>query len=523
MLPLRTQPRGSLVLRSTVQSQCTATGVYVRPSPLRWVQPDGTPRIRTFISSTAAVDGRANAASFFTSRQPHPRHRRLNKMLTLQPQPIITSPQTSHALRRLYATPSRQAPAPVQQLKHYEAVVVGAGPAGITAVGNLLEQNVKPVLWVDDSFSGGRVGQYYREVPSNTKVKLFVDFAGATAPFREVLESSSSQTDNQAQQRSDDFLRPLRELDQEKGCSLGHAADMCVGLTQALRHAEGLEAHVGRVQGAVLDEGAPAAQRWTVTLNDKDVPSVTTKRLVLCTGAQPANPPLPVEIPGLQSLDLDIALSPTRLAENLADATGPATVGVIGASHSAVLVLMNLARLAQTSHPNLKIKWFTRHPLRYAEYNEQGQVIARDNTGLKGLAAVWARENLEPEALKSSPVRDILQRIDYQAGQEPKVYARHLPGAKLVVQAIGYQRGPLPVLTTADTGEEVKVEFDPLQGEFKFQGGKGAERKVPGLFGAGIAFPERVTDKKYGHVESNVGFFKFMNAVKKWVEVWRVA
>lgn len=48
----------------------------------------------------------------------------------------------------------------------YEAVVVGAGPAGIAVVGNLLEQGKKPVLWLDDAFKSGRLYQYYREVPS---------------------------------------------------------------------------------------------------------------------------------------------------------------------------------------------------------------------------------------------------------------------------------------------------------------------------------------------------------------------
>jgi heterodisulfide reductase subunit A-like polyferredoxin len=51
------------------------------------------------------------------------------------------------------------------QNRKYEAVVVGAGPAGLAAVGNLLEQKKKPILWVDDQFHGGRLDKYYREVP----------------------------------------------------------------------------------------------------------------------------------------------------------------------------------------------------------------------------------------------------------------------------------------------------------------------------------------------------------------------
>ena len=32
-------------------------------------------------------------------------------------------------------------------------------------VGNLLDEDVKPILWVDDKFGGGRLNRMYREVP----------------------------------------------------------------------------------------------------------------------------------------------------------------------------------------------------------------------------------------------------------------------------------------------------------------------------------------------------------------------
>lgn len=50
--------------------------------------------------------------------------------------------------------------------KRYGAVVIGSGPAGIAVVGNLLEEEKGPVLWVDHLFDGGRLNQKYREVPS---------------------------------------------------------------------------------------------------------------------------------------------------------------------------------------------------------------------------------------------------------------------------------------------------------------------------------------------------------------------
>lgn len=47
----------------------------------------------------------------------------------------------------------------------YAAVVVGAGPAGLTVLGNLLERQLGKIAWVDPLFRGGRVNRKYREVP----------------------------------------------------------------------------------------------------------------------------------------------------------------------------------------------------------------------------------------------------------------------------------------------------------------------------------------------------------------------
>ncbi|KXS95069.1 hypothetical protein AC578_9577 [Pseudocercospora eumusae] len=415
----------------------------------------------------------------------------------------------------------------------YEAVVVGAGPAGITAVGNLLENRIDKILWVDDHFDGGRVNGYYREVPSNTKVKLFIDFATAVAPFRKIVSGLPSRdrweepspSDGAAMDAKSDKLQHMRQLDQEKGCHLSHAADMCLMLTHGLKRTPGVITQKGRVQEAIFDD---QSGHWTVNIDSsnptpEDISSVQAKRLILCTGSAPMDPKLPYEPEHLQHIDLDVALSPTRLAA-LLSSQGDTTVAVIGASHSAVLVLMNLSNLALSTRPGLKVKWFTRHPLRYAEY-EDG-FIARDNTGLKGEAAVWARENLEPENLPNSPVGKIITPINYQKGDEESVYRQHLDDCQYVIQAIGYSRNPLPLLTEADTGKKIEPQFDHDTGTFDYvvesdDGTIGDLRPLPGLYGAGIAFPQKVVDKKYGHTEYNVGFFKFMKAVKQWVPDWK--
>jgi hypothetical protein len=85
--------------------------------------------------------------------------------------------QPLHLLKSFSSTACAQArsvpprkPKPVQpdpeiNDRHYRAIVVGAGPAGLATVGNLLDEDVKPILWVDDKFGGGRLNRMYREVP----------------------------------------------------------------------------------------------------------------------------------------------------------------------------------------------------------------------------------------------------------------------------------------------------------------------------------------------------------------------
>ncbi|KAK3697144.1 hypothetical protein LTR37_017640 [Vermiconidia calcicola] len=413
--------------------------------------------------------------------------------------------------------------------QHYEAVVVGSGPAGITCVGNLLERKLAPILWVDDGFDGGRVNKQYREVPSNTKVKTFIDFAEAVSPFRRIIgrtpSESNSRSDTASIKSKLDRLQKMRDLDPEKGCRLSYAADMCLTLTEGLKQTPEVATHQGRVAEAVLDENPAFPAQWAVRLkpdtsDSNSVSSVLTKRLVLCTGSSPNNDPLPIYIPNIQVLDLDAALSPTQLSQAISP-LGPTTIAVIGASHSAVLVLMNLYNLAASSKPDLRIRWLTRHPLRYAEFMDGW--ILRDNTGLKGEAADWAKANLEPDVFKHSDVSKYMSRIDYDKGDEEGTFEENLQGCNFYVQAIGYSPNPLPMLKTS-RGKDITPYFDNERGTFNYVkesdgGSVGDLARVPGLYGAGIAWPERVRDP-HGNVELAVGFWKFMKFVKRVSPEW---
>lgn len=255
---------------------------------------------------------------------------------------------------------------------------------------------------------------------------------------------------------------------------------------------------------------------WTISIKknaSEDLEIIETTRLILCTGSFPTTAPIPVPGLDIQRLDLDLVLKPTELANTL-PSDRPISVAIVGASHSAILAILNLTKLAQTSHPLLRISWFTRHPLRYAEYKD-GWVL-RDNTGLKGLAADFARSELEDEKLATSRAGQVLAKIDCAGGQdiESAQYHKYLPACDYLVQAVGYSRTSLPILSK--NGAPLLMSFDHDTGTFHEPG---RTSDIPGLFGAGIAFPERVVDP-HGNEEYAVGFWKFMKFLKRVVPSW---
>ncbi|RDW66100.1 hypothetical protein BP6252_09735 [Coleophoma cylindrospora] len=382
----------------------------------------------------------------------------------------------------------------------FGAIVVGAGPGGVAAVGNLLEEKTGPILWVDNLFDGGRLNKHYREVPSNTRVKRFAGYLDGVEVFKQI----------EKEMPKPNGMTQLRSLDQENTCHIAEAADMCMSLTEGLNEERG----VWKQQGSVTKAAWSETNQWSVSIapTDTSVSPITlsASMLILCTGSEPISGALPA--PNLREIGLDPALSPTLLSQTLSKDT-PSTVAVIGASHSAILVLRNLYNLASSTHPELRIKWFTRHPLRYAE--EKDGWILRDNTGLKGQVATWAKDNLEEDVLSASPVSKYLQKVSTTRGNEQEVYERELKDCTHCVQAIGYVRSPLPDLLVND--QKVDVQFDHNSAGFE---DKNTGEVVRGLYGAGIAFPERVTDPE-GNVEMAVGLLKFMKFLRRVVPQWK--
>lgn len=338
----------------------------------------------------------------------------------------------------------------------FDWTVIGAGPAGIAAVGKLLDHGVaaKNIAWIDPTFTVGDFGTLWRNVPSNTKVKSFLRFLAANQSF-----------DFQTQQKN--FA--LTAMDPEKTCDLHAMAEPLQWITNHLCN------KVQKFQ-EIAENIALKKRTWQIKLKNSQIQS---KHVILAIGAEPKKLafPQPVEIP------LHDAMDSERIKLHC-DAND--TIAVFGSSHSAVLVLKNLVELSVK-----QIKNFYRSPLLYAVYMDDW--ILFDNTGLKGPTAEWAHQHLDGD------VPNQLQRV--YANEEN--IEHHLPECSKVIYAVGFERRNLPVIE--GLGHLSYIEQTGII--------------APGLFGFGIAFPEAKYNP-LGMLEYRVGLWKFMEYLEKIMPVW---
>lgn len=315
-------------------------------------------------------------------------------------------------------------------MTQYSWTVIGAGPAGIAAVGRLLDQGIggERIAWIDPEFGAGDLGAKWGAVPSNTRVELFLDYLTASPSFRFGEAPAFA----------------LTGLAPHDTCSLAVVAEPLLWISRQLRQRV-------RTLCTVATELALADRQWTITTHDE---TVTSANVILAVGAVPKK----LSYAGLDEIPIETALDPAKLAQLPLDG---ATVAVFGSSHSSMIALPNLLNT-----PVKKVLNFYRSPLKYAVYLENW--ILHDDTGLKGHAADWAHENIDgtpPPRLARCHIGDpefdeLLQTCDH------------------VVYTVGFERRHLPL-----TPQWGPLDYDPTNGIL-----------APGLFGIGIAFPEYSID-----------------------------
>lgn len=335
-------------------------------------------------------------------------------------------------------------------------VVVGAGPAGITVVGLLLDAGVpaQEIVWIDPAFKVGRLGTYYTQVPSNTKTKFFVEFMQTCQTFNKICSPA---------------LEKLYSLDPEQEYLLSVIVDPLQDITDYLKQRV-------RAWQTTLTTLEHTQHRWYV---GTPLGTLKAQKVVLATGCKPKT----LSYTPFDPISLDTALDPAKLAHEVDPED---TIAVVGSAHSAVLVLKNLCEL-----PVKRIINFYKKPLSYA-YAPDGSVLDEAN-GLKGVAAEWARTVLE-----AAPPAHLIR-----VRNTKKERAAWLPQCTKIVYAIGFERETLPVIGGASISYH---QYDGTTGSI-----------APGLFGIGIAFPE-TTGCPTG--KSHIGINDFMEFAIRVLPSW---
>ena len=359
----------------------------------------------------------------------------------------------------------------------YRATVIGAGPAGLSCLGNLLSHlpSTDRILWIDPAFQAGRLSTY-PAVPSNTKVCLFTRFAEECPVFKAgELES----------------LRVLKEeMDGQKGCQLKFAAELCKEITEKLLETENVKSIKSTAESLEYFDDT-----WTIkTKNDLVFKS---KMVFLTTGSKPKSlNNLPDD-----SIDLDDALNPEILMKKIQNYD---SVSVYGSSHSAMLVLKNLQGTAKKKN----VTNYYRQPIKFASFPDplnSPDKILHDNTGLKGEVAEWVKNWIE---LDETELKNNFNLVRIKSGEKSDVEI----GKNVNIFAVGYERNPLPkiILNHKETPHH-QLDYTAT-GQLTSQ-----STPLPNIYGYGIAFPERVKDLD-GTDEAAVGMWKFMKHVKKSIE-----
>jgi pyruvate/2-oxoglutarate dehydrogenase complex dihydrolipoamide dehydrogenase (E3) component len=291
----------------------------------------------------------------------------------------------------------------------YRWTIIGAGPAGILAIGQLLTHGVskRKILWLDDEFFVGRLGRYYRNVPSNDYVYEWIDMLAAYPCF-------------------DTYIEELRNYHPQTNQPLAVIVSILSRITESLKQ------HI-KSRRCYVDELKFTRNHWSIQLKHKHRP-YTSRNIILATGSHPIS--LNYTIPITQcdpichtiqqpvnDISLDTAIDRYELARLISPHD---CVAVIGSGQSAILLLMFLQELGVRQVVNL-------------------YTISHDETlaSLKAETLEWAQQHLAS-----------VQRV-YNDDRNREQW---LSQCNKVIYAVGYERNSLPRIRHAS------VDLDNNQG-----------------------------------------------------------
>ena len=195
----------------------------------------------------------------------------------------------------------------------YEWAVIGAGPAGIAATGQLLDANIAPqqVAWIDPTFNAGDFGTLWKYVHSNTPVSSFLNFYHAFDAF-------------EFNQSRDLFM--IEKMDIKATCPLILAAQPLKWISCRLQNK--VKSIYGTAQA--LDH---TREGWHIQLASGQ--TLLAKKVILALGAEALTLPFCT----LTTIPLKIAAAPALLRREINEND---TIAVFGSYQSARTVQENL-------------------------------------------------------------------------------------------------------------------------------------------------------------------------------------
>lgn len=336
-------------------------------------------------------------------------------------------------------------------------LIIGAGVGGIASIGVLHDLGIpfEDIIWVDSEFNVGRIGEFYTAVPANNTTQKFIDFINACATFRECEAPS---------------IKELQEQDPHEFPELGIIAPALKDITEHIR------AHARSYQGWLKDLHFEN-DVWCAQVGDT---YIKARHVILATGSHPRE----LNYGNLNTIPLDYALDKQTLATYI---TKDSTIGVIGGSHSGILIIKYLYELNVKKIINLY-----RSPIVYTY--DAGGWNANAFIGLKGTTADFAREVLEGP----NPPAHIIRDCNNEDNRK-----KYLPECDKVIYAVGYEPNETPL-----TYEHEHLVYNDKTGVI-----------APRLFGIGVAFPEQYCDPQ-GNLDHRVGLTSFMDYAQRIIPQW---
>ena len=203
----------------------------------------------------------------------------------------------------------------MKESRIFKWTVIGAGPAGIAAVGKLIDAGVQPsdIAWIDPDFMVGDFGRQWFKVISNTPVSMFLKFYHAFGSFGF---------------GSKDSMFMIERLNADKKCPLGIAAEPLQWITNHLRS-----------QVASFKDKVQSLQYSTNGLRvdlEANVP-IATEKVILAIGAEPKT----LSFRDIKQIPFIVAVNPHSL-KNTVDSDD--VVAVFGSYQSARTITDNLSQ-----------------------------------------------------------------------------------------------------------------------------------------------------------------------------------